>query len=232
MKHKRAHTSPQVEEIIRAIDKVNWRIDHGRLIADIFECSALALSNKFDFISYDKREKRYLEIIKNYLPQEQKTISEIAGKIFTLLSSQVFEGVYKDYLGELFMNCNLGNKKTGQFFTPYDVSKFCAELSLDTENLGDKIINLNDPTCGSGGMMIAAIDVLNRRGVNYTRNCFVDCGDIDIRCVHMAYLQLSLTGTPAIIKHQDALSRQLWDAWRTPAYLLQYPRFCKFETLT
>ena len=81
-------------------------------------------------------------------------------------------------------------------------------------------------------MMIAAIDVLNRRGVNYTRNCFVDCGDIDIRCVHMAYLQLSLTGTPAIIKHQDALSRQLWDAWRTPAYLLQYPRFCKFETLT
>ena len=47
----------------------------------------------------------------------------------------------------------------------------------------------------------------------------------------MTYLQLSLAGVPAIVKHQDAISRELWSVWRTPAYIFQYPRFCRYESL-
>lgn len=79
-------------------------------------------------------------------------------------------------------------------------------------------------------MLLASLDTLqNDYGVNYARNCFIDCGDIDARCVHMSYLQLSLAGVPAIIKHQDALTRKLWSVWYTPAYLFQYLRFRKYE---
>ena len=135
------------------------------------------------------------------------------------------------------MRNNQANDKAGQFFTPFNVSKMCSKMILTEHSVRpliqqDKIITLNDPCCGSGGMILAATDTLqNDYGVNYARNCFAHCGDIDIRCVHMTYLQLSLAGVPAVIKHQDALSRKLWSVWYTPAYLFQYLRFCKYENL-
>ena len=52
---------------------------------------------------------------------------------------------------------------------------------------------------------------------------------IDIRCVHMTYLQLSLAGVPAIVKHTNSLTRETWDIWKTPAFIMQYMRFRQFE---
>ena len=194
-------------------------------------CGALAISNLADLTQYDEREEQYKQIMKNYSEKERKTMAEIFGKIFGLLSSVVYDdGVFSDYLGEIFMNCNMGNKNTGQFFTPYHVSKMCAKIAIGTPNKADgKILTLCEPCCGSGGMVLAAMDVLkNDFGINYAMDCFVDCSDIDLRCVHMAYLQLSLAGVPAIVKHQDALSGKIWSVWKTPALVFQYPRFRKF----
>lgn len=80
--------------------------------------------------------------------------------------------------------------------------------------------------------MMAALDVLkNDFDINYAMDCFVVCSDVDLRCVHMAYLQLSLAGVPAIVKHEDSLTKQLYSVWRTPAFVMQYPRFMKYECL-
>ncbi len=76
--------------------------------------------------------------------------------------------------------------------------------------------------------MVAALEVLKENKVNYARDCFIDCGDIDIRCVHMTYLQLALAGVPAVVHHQDALTRKQWSVWLTPALIFQYPRFHKY----
>ena len=86
----------------------------------------------------------------------------------------------------------------------------------------DDILTISDPCCGGGGLLMAALDVLKSLGVNYARNCFIYCGDIDIRCIHMTYLQLSLAGVPAIVRHQNALTREFCRAWYTPAYMFQY----------
>lgn len=225
---------PTVDEIIKLIGRSAYSVNSSKLISDVFECGALAISNLVDFTKYDEREERYKQIMNTYKPQERELIAEIFGKIFALLSSVVYDdGEFNDYLGELFMRCNQGEKRAGQFFTPYHVSKFMAEITVtDSEIKNGEIITVNDCCCGGGGMLVAAVDVLkNRYGVNYARDCFIDAGDIDERCVHMTYLQLSLAGVPAIIKHQDALSRKLWSVWKTPAYLFQYLRFRKFESL-
>ena len=59
----------------------------------------------------------------------------------------------------------------------------------------DEILTLYEPCCGSAGMVLASMDILkNDYGVNYARDCFVVCEDVDLRCVHMAFLQLSLAG--------------------------------------
>ncbi len=225
---------PSIKEIIKLIDDACASQDKERFISDMFRCSAISISNLVDLFQKPEREEQYKQIISHYTKQEQQKMSEISAKLFMLLSSVVYDdGTFSDYLGELFMNCFMGSKHMGQFFTPYHVSKLCAKVAIGTPNKADgKILTLCEPCCGSGGMVIAAMDVLkNDFGINYAMDCFVDCSDIDLRCVHMAYLQLSLVGVPAIVRHQDSLTRKLYSVWRTPALVFQYPRFMKYELI-
>lgn len=128
-----------------------------------------------------------------------------------------------DYLGELYMQIEAGNKNAGQYFTPYDVSKFMAEITLG--ELPDKPFILNEPCCGSGGMVVAAADELQSRGYNYTDKMLVVANDIDRHCVLMAYTQLSFAAVPAIVQWQNTLTRETWDTFYTPAYTLQASKF-------
>ncbi len=226
---------PAVSDILKLIMTYGRRIGTGKLISDIFECGAISISNRIDFVHAKAREDRYLNIINSYDKGEREAFASIFSKIYALLSSVVYDdGRFYDYLGEIFIKCNQGNKKAGQFFTPYNISKLCAKINLNDINISEKlkndeIITINDCCCGSGGMLVAALDVLkNDFNVNYTRNCFVDCSDIDLRCVHMTYLQLSLAGVPALVKHQDSLTKHTWSIWFTPALIFQSHRFKKF----
>ena len=225
---------PTVDEIMKAIEKASYRTNRTKLVEDIFECGALAISNLVDKRQYEERENRYLEIIRKYQKSEQQAICEIFGKIFALLSSVTEEGgVFDDYLGTIFNHCKMANSRNGQVFTPYHISHFMAKASIGNPAeiiKDDGILTIGDPCCGSGAMSLGALDVLkNDFNFNYAHNCFIECSDIDIRCVHMAYLQLSLAGVPAIIKHQNTLTLETWSVWKTPAFIFQYLRFQKFD---
>ena len=222
---------PKVDEIIKMIDRSAYKVNRSQLISDVFECGALAISNMVDFTKYDEREKRYLDIMNGYSPDERKLLVDIFSKIFALSSSVVYDnGKFGDYLGELFMRCNQGNKFAGQFFTPYHISYLMARCAITDDSIKqNEIMTICDPYCGGGGMAMAALDVLkNDYKVNYAMDCFIECADIDIRCVHMTYLQLALAGVPAIVKHQNTLTQELYSVWKTPAYIFQYHRFYKY----
>ena len=228
---------PKIDDIVKDIEKAAYAVDTSKFVSDLFECGAIAISNAFDLAQKDKREERYLQIIRSYKPDQQKKLADIFAKVYALLASVVYDdGRFNDNLGEIFMRCNLGNKNTGQFFTPYHISEFMARAIMDETLIKEKtaddgVITICDPCCGGGGMLVAALDVLRSCGVNYARNCVIDAGDIDERCVHMTYLQLSLAGVPAIVRHQNALTRELWGVWYTPALLFQYLRFRKYINL-
>lgn len=223
---------PTVDEIIKMIDRSAYKVNRSQLISDVFECGAIAISNQVDYTKFDEREQRYKDIMNGYSPDERKLLVDIFSRIFALSSSVVYDnGKFDDYLGELFMRCNQGSKFAGQFFTPYHISKMMAKMALSgIENPPQKILTIGDPCCGGGGMAIAALDVLkNDYNINYAMDCFIQCADIDIRCVHMTYLQLALAGVPAIVKHQNTLTQELWSVWKTPAYIFQYHRFYKYR---
>ena len=222
---------PNVKDVVKLIDDAAVFHDKDRFLSDLFCCGAISVSNAVDLLQAAEREAHYKQIMSHYSEKERFAMAEIFGKLFGLLTSVVYDdGVFSDYLGEIFMSCNMGNKSAGQFFTPYHVSKLCAKLAIGTPDKADgKILTLNEPCCGSGGMVLAAMDVLkNDFGINYAMDCFVDCSYVDLRCVHMTYLQLSLAGVPAIVKHQDALTRKIWSVWKTPALVFQYMRFYKY----
>ena len=226
---------PTVDEIIKRIKSATYRVNTSQLIADVFECGAISIANTVSIPQDQEREERYKQIMEKYEPAERNLLCEIFGMIYALLSSVVYDnGVFKDYLGDLLMRCNQGNNSTGQFFTPYHISQFMAKAAIGDEVItkaeNDGILAVCDPCCGAGGLMVAALDVLkNDYNINYARHCFIECSDIDIRCVHMTYLQLSLAGVPAIIKHQNSLTHELWSVWKTPAFVFQYSRFHQYE---
>mgnify|MGYP001623141738 FL=1 len=228
---------PKTDDIVKDIEKAAYAVDPSKFVSDLFECGAIAISNAVDLAQKDKREERYLQIIRSYKPDQQKKLAEIFAKVYALLASVVYDdGRFNDNLGEIFMRCNLGNKNAGQFFTPYHISELMARVTIDETLVKEKIADdgilaINDPCCGGGGMIMAALEVLHDLGVNYARNCFIEANDVDLRCVHMTYLQLALAGVPAIVRHQNTLTRECWSVWYTPAYLFQYLRFRKFDTL-
>lgn len=225
---------PSVAELLRLLEKGLYKTNAHEFLADILECGALSVSNKFDMLQAPEREKRYLQIINKYDKDLRYLMAEIFAKIFVLLSQQIDPNVgFNDYLGELYMRSETSNGKAGQFFTPYCISKMCAQTSINEAVIKeymeqDKILTIQEPACGAGGMVIAAADVLyNKYGFNIAHNLFVECSDIDSRCVHMCYLQLGLAGIPAVIYRRDTLTLQTWECWKTPAYIMQWPRFRK-----
>ena len=84
-----------------------------------------------------------------------------------------------------------------------------------------------DPCCGAGGLLIAMVDELSRRGISIKDRVLVVAQDIDSRCVYMTFIQLALMGVPALVYKGDTLSQNFTDVWRTPAYLMNYDVFNK-----
>ena len=169
-KHLCPYPVPKIEEIVKDIERAARRTDKHKFVSDLMECGAIAVSNLVDLPQREKREERYLQIMKGYPKEDQNALADIFAKIFALLSSVVYDdGRFDDYLGKLFMNSDLGNEHTGQFFTPYHISRFMAEVTLTEELVREKadrdeIITISDPCCGGGGMLVAVLDVLKSRG--------------------------------------------------------------------
>ena len=223
---------PTIDGILKLLDKGTYKVGRHEFLSDLFEMSAIAISNNFDFRQAEEREKIYLSLINKYDKDMQLLIVQVFDEIYKLLSNQYNPVIgFADHLGEIYMRSETNSSKSGQFFTPYGVSKICAKCSLNEVTIKkameqDKIITLHEPTCGSGGMIIAVADVLyNDYHFNISRNLLVECGDVDKRCVRMAYLQLSLAGIPAVIFQRDGLTLETWERWETPAYIMNYSRF-------
>jgi hypothetical protein len=77
-------------------------------------------------------------------------------------------------------------------------------------------VTINEPTCGSGTMVIGAVWAMQRKGIDYRHKSFFVAQDIDIRCVWMAYIQLSLYEIPAMVIHGNTLTVENWSTWYTP----------------
>lgn len=220
-------------EISRILNRIQGH-DNYTVISDFFEMSAIAIRNNVDHgKERDSYEQRYLSIVKKYRKEELEVFVE-ALAVFQGWTHKAVNGdiPFRDFAGEIYMNSGTSNGKAGQFFTPYHVSHLMAECNFDKEKLKaeiaadpDHVITIAEPTCGAGGLIVAAIDVLKDAGINYAWNMFVDCGDIDSRCVHMTYLTLSLLGVPAVVRRGDALALDYSETWYTPAYIFAWPHF-------
>ena len=215
----------QLGDIVKATEGLVGRKDYYGILSDMFEYTALSIADAIKGTRNKGNNK--IELYESWGDQKQK-LEELKNMLVLFYAERVERGEFDDYLGKMYMMSNTSSSQAGQFFTPFNVSRLTAELSLIEHNLNDPVITLNEPSCGSGGLVIAAAKELWDRGINYSERLFVECGDIDRRCVHMAYIQLSLLGIPAVIFQRDTLSLQTWDEWHTPALVFNWIKFRKY----
>lgn len=213
------------KEMIKLFEKVSYRHNLWTVYSDFLEMSAITLSNSVDFINRSKREKRYMDIISGYSREEGKIFPELFAELVMALEEET-----SDVLGEIFMELHLGNKWKGQFFTPIHVSKAMGMVILSDIDKVIKekgFITVNEPTCGGESTIIGLALALQEKGYNYQKDMVVTAVDLDIKAVHMCYIQLSLLGIPALVLHGNTLSMEMYEEWRTPFYVLHGWQFKK-----
>lgn len=213
--------SPPHGDIVKLINGLAYRHSAWQVFSDFCEMSALAFSNGVDLSQYETREARYMEIVKRYGKDEIAKFPEILGAL-----TRALEGGMTDVLGKTFHELELHNKWAGQFFTPYDLCRMMAKMTLGDEahvrELTEKngFVRASEPAVGSGAMVIALAEAMREMGINYQQHLHVTAVDVDAKCVHMAYAQFALLHIPAVIVHGNSMSLEEFGHWYTPAHIL------------
>jgi type I restriction-modification system DNA methylase subunit len=207
----------EMEKLIRSLSP---RHHTRQAFSDFVEMAACAISNTVDPQFKKEREKRYMDIVRKY----DKEGVEVFPKLLGHLTMALEEG-FDDVLGKLYSSLEIHNAHAGQFFTPYEVSRMMAKMTL-ADGHGKEIIDekgfirASEPACGAGGLVIALAEALKEDGINYQQHLHITAVDVDLTAALMAYVQLSLLHIPAVVVHGDTLRMEEFSHWYTPAHIM------------
>lgn len=198
-------------EFIRLFRETARYHHRHEVFRDFAEMATLAVQNVF--LRSPDLEKEYLVIAGRYQPDDVNRMTQLLGCLTGALECQP-----DDFLGQIFMELEIGSDHMGQFFTPYHLSALMARLTAGdvfSELEHKPFITLQEP---AGSMVIAFAEVLAEQGINYQDKLFASCMDIDATAAHMCYLQLSLLGIPAEVVIGNTLTLVVRRTYRTPMW--------------
>lgn len=177
---------------------------------------------------WEEREKQYIDTINKYNEKEQKIIVQM----FSLLVLEYEQHPYQDLLGEIYMMLGISSKNNGQFFTPFNVCDCMSELTFDKKTVAKTVhekgyVSINDPSCGGGATLISSAkqcDILFKK-LNYKNHVLFVGQDIDLTCVRMCYIQLSLLGLAGYVLHGNTLTKPEFDFFKDNKYIYPTPYY-------
>lgn len=208
------------KEFDKRIREMCGRHEIWRVFSDFCELSALSFSNSI--IRDEQREQRYLSIAQTYNADEMNRFAELLGVVVRALD----DDQEQDFLGSAFMRLELASHWHGQFFTPMEVCRLMARLTVGSKEECEQFIaekgyiNVAEPACGAGALVIAMAGALRAVGVEPQRFLHVTATDLDSTAAHMAYIQLSLLHIPAVVMIGNTLTLEMRGALYTPAHYL------------
>ena len=217
---KRRPAPSERPNLAKRLRSFGYRFTTWDIWSDFIAIAAITIANSIDRrpLVWREREDQFLKIVAKYKPDEVNVFMAALGDTIRLLEEEP-----RDVLGQTFMELGLGSRWAGQFFTPSDIGALLAAISLTDANeriARQGFVTLSEPAVGGGAIVIGAYNALLEQGLNPQRQLHVTAGDIDLRAVHMAYIQLSLLHIPGVITHGNSLSLEMRSTWLTPAHIL------------
>lgn len=202
------------KEFLKILETFRYKYQIYDVYRDFLHMVALTFKQQVIFSNED--EETYLNIINKYDKSFVKCFPEMLSLTVLALNQK-----HQDFLGSIYMLSELGNKYTSQFFTPYHISLLMAQLSFgQTYDFNDKrLYTVSEPCVGAGGMVIACHEVYLSLENESKPPIYFNTVDVDIQCVHMAYIQFTILGIPAHVTCGNALTMKFGKTYPTPALL-------------
>ena len=216
-------------ELEKLYNKLCGRYSRYEVWQDMVVMIACSIANALDKRFFDEREAMYMRVAQKYTKEELDVFPEF----FTHIVMGMEENPDCDFLGELYMNLELGNKKAGQFFTPYHVCHFMAACTIQDDQLKAQLdehgwISICDCACGAGATLVAAANYLRSIGINYQMQALFVAQDVDATVALMCYIQLSLLGCAGYVVIGNSITEPMTGnvlfgeessrCWYTPMY--------------
>lgn len=203
------------KDFIKLLEFSNGKYNAVDIFKDFVVMSAIAIKNK---IYYEQKDEDvYLKLINKYSKNEVDIFPQLASELIKIfLNCHEIE----DVLGEVFEQIGASSKLNSQFFTPNHIAGFMSACIIDKEEIKQKeFVTVNDPTCGSGVMLLAFARKLKEADIDYSNKIFVEAQDIDFVCCCMTYIQLSVYGIPGRVMWGDTLLLQSNRIFYTPQFV-------------
>lgn len=197
------------KEFEKMIKHVSYSRGTYEIFSDFLILSACSLYNS---IHHDKDvENTYQTVADRYKPEELTKMSKLLALLVEALTAS-----QDDFLGVVYQELELANSHGGQFFTPDSLSQLIAQLLFhDSERQAGRVTLINEPACGSGGMIMASFNQLSDEDKEWTH---IVAQDVDIKCFYMTYIQLFLLGASAEVVLGNTLKMECRKVWRTFGY--------------
>lgn len=208
--------------LLRLSDVTHGRISNAQTFSDFLAYAALRLSTRTDPVHYKERAEQLQRLGSNYKEPELQEFLSALTVICETVKHNVDVGDWADLFADAYMDVRARNENLKQDFTPKGVAALMSRLAfLDNCSLPENgYFTLSDHACGSGTLLLNSAEHLNLLGFNPSSQLVIQAVDLDIRCVHMAYLNLSLYGIPAVVIRGNTITVEEYDRWYTPTYLL------------
>lgn len=216
----------EYKKIVSLFQKLAGSRQLWELWEDAMIMFATMLSNAVDKRFFVEREKMFKNISGKYSAEEM----QIFLQIFAEMVNQLEANPEQDFLGDLYMQLELGSHWHGQFFTPYNVCKMMADLQTPSELSFDdaKAVTITDCACGGGALLVASAHAYRKKmaeiGLNAQDFVCLYAQDLSMVAALMCYIQISLQGYAGKIKIGDSLLHPMLDSdngsdvWYTPMW--------------
>lgn len=173
---------------------------------DMVHLFAIEIANSVDLNHKDERNKDYIRIAEKYKPEEFRKFADL----LCLMVEALERNPFQDFLGQMYMELDMGSKAHGQCFTPFSVCQAMASMAMPEEHVKAQLeqrgwISINDCACGAGATLIAAAERLFLMDINYQQKALFIAQDLDSTVAMMCYIQLSLIGCAGRVRIGDSL---------------------------
>lgn len=176
-------------------DKAAYGNSYDKVFDDFLTICICALTrNPVTGLSY--YEDEYMSVIEPYKANGTlKYFPELFAELILFMENNKDGSEGNDLLGTFFEQ-ELSHGRNGQFFTPFHVCQMMSHMVKGEET---KSVNVLDPSCGSGRMLLAFA-----MGSKFMHGYYGI--DIDSRCVKITAINLFLNGLRGEVICADALA--------------------------
>lgn len=190
--------TPELKEFNKIFDRLAYRHQYDTVFHDFLDLFIKQLS-------HDDCEELNQRIQRVYDQKERLIFGELIVEGLQVYKKMVnHDKAWFDLFGEYYEVLVSRGKSSalGQFFTPPHICDLMTQLQ--GEYTGKRIL-VNDPTCGSGRMLLSFH--VNNLGNYHIAN------DLDVICCKMTVLNMFLHGICGIVVNQDTLAMDFRRAW-------------------